>query len=292
MPVSLDAASRRPAQGILFMMMTILPSDTAAIRTLAVLWPVYAFVIWYSGLYWNPPTWQLGPRPEPMASLLTTLRFVALALSLWAALPKSAKLPALAARMSLPGRIALRVLWASIRLEILISGIEYLYDSLPYTTLPFNLPELVGWPMIWPPVLRIVFAVTINEYVRRFIVGLFGGCGTRANNSSAAAVLQTMVSGDAIEAVRSAHNRLYCIKMSSLVEADMANNQASALRIAPTIIVPFSSSPRPLLLLLPVSPSPPASTIVADSNHLVASPRVSSHPPSCLTFSAGLRPLR
>ena len=64
------------------MMMTILPSYTAAIRTLAVLWPVYAFVIWYSGLYWNPPTWQLGPRPEPMASLLTTLRFVALALSL------------------------------------------------------------------------------------------------------------------------------------------------------------------------------------------------------------------
>ena len=211
------------------MMLTVLPSDTTAIRILALLWPVYALLTWLSNTHWNPPPWTLEPRPEPLKSLLVAFRFAALALSLWAAIPKSAKLPALVRQAVLPGRIALRVLWASIRLEILIGAIEYLYDSLPFLDLPFNLPAYVGWPMIWPPALRMAFAVLINEYVRRFIVGLFGGCGTRANDSSAAAVVQTMVSGDAVEALRSAHARLYTIKMSSLEPKDMANNQDSGL---------------------------------------------------------------
>ena len=64
-------------------------------------------------------------------------------------LPKSPRLPALLLKIALPGRLALRVLWASIRLEILIGAIEYLLDSLPYLELPFNFPELIGWPMIW-----------------------------------------------------------------------------------------------------------------------------------------------
>ena len=38
-----------------------------------------------------------------------------------------------------------------------------------------------------------------------------------------------MVNGDAIAAMRSAHSRMYCIKLSSLKEADMANNQDSGL---------------------------------------------------------------
>ena len=128
------------------------------------LWPVYAFLNWYSNLYWNPPAWLLQPRPESRVQLLLALRIVALLLSLWAALPKSPKLPALLLKIALPGRLALRVLWASIRLEILIGAIEYLLDSLPYLELPFNFPELIGWPMIWPPALRMAFAVFMNEY--------------------------------------------------------------------------------------------------------------------------------
>lgn len=226
MPIFWDGL-REP--GILFVMLTILPSDEAAIRTLAVVWPVYAVFVWYVNTHMNVPTWVLGPRPEPLSTVLATLRWFALALSLWAALPDSAKLPAPLKRWALPGRIALRVLWTSIRLEVFIGALEYLYDSLPYLDLPFNFPELVGWPMIWPPVIRMVFAVVMNEYARRFITGLFGGCGSKGIDSSAAAVVQTMVSGDALEALRDAHERLYCIKMSSLGEADMANNQDSGL---------------------------------------------------------------
>ena len=226
MPIFWDGL-REP--GILFVMLTILPSDDAAIRTLAVAWPAYAFVNWYVNTHINVPTWVLGPRPEPTSTLLATLRWFALALSLWAALPNWSKLPAPLKKWALPGRIALRVLWISIRLEVFIGALEYLYDSLPYLDLPFNFPELVGWPMIWPPVIRMIFAVVMNEYVRRFITSLFGGCGSKGIDSSAAAVVQTMVSGDALEALRDAHGRLYCIKMSSLGEADMANNQDSGL---------------------------------------------------------------
>ena len=226
MPIFWDGL-REP--GILFIMLTILPSDEAAIRTLAVAWPVYAFVVWYVNTYVNVPTWIIAPRPEPQRSILANLRWVALALALWAALPDSSKLPAALRKRALPGRIALRVLWISIRLEVFVGALEYLYDSLPYLDLPFNFPELVGWPMIWPPVIRMIFAVLMNEYVRRFITGLFGGCGNKGIDSSAAAVVQTMVSGDALEALREAHGRLHCIHMSTLGEADMANNQDSGL---------------------------------------------------------------
>ena len=95
--------------------------------------------------------------------------------------------------------------------------------STPYAT------EFVGWGMVLSAVLVIIFALVVTAPVRRFLQGCLGGVCAKSRDSSAAAVVQTMVSGDAITEVRAAHERLYCIRLSALREADMANNQDSGL---------------------------------------------------------------
>ena len=75
----------------------------------------------------------------------------------------------------------------------------------------------------------VVFALVLTSGVRRRIQGLLGGFGSGAKNSSAAAVVATMIGGDAVEALRSAEKTLVSIQISRLTEADMANSQDSGL---------------------------------------------------------------
>merc|ERR1712072_1443592 len=99
--------------------------------------------------------------------------------------------------------------------------------TLPFMETPFA--STIGTPMLIPAFVTIVFALGINTSVRRLIQAAFGGFGSKSSDSSAAMVVQTMVSGDALEAIRNAHDRLFTIKISALDESDMANNQDSGL---------------------------------------------------------------
>ena len=65
--------------------------------------------------------------------------------------------------------------------------------------------------------------------VRERIQGLLGGCGRSASDASAASVVGDMIGGDVITSLRSAHERLFCIRLSQLTMDDMRNNQDSGL---------------------------------------------------------------
>ena len=134
-------------------------------------------------------------------------------------------------RHALPSRIALRMLWIILRLDFVLDAFQVVYDAW-------------AWPSS-SPVLRctrrsdthflisagivVVFALVLTPGVRRRIQGLLGGFGRGAKNSSAAAVVATMIGGDAVEALRSAEKTLVSIQISRLTEADMANSQDSGL---------------------------------------------------------------
>lgn len=215
--------------GAVLIMLTIRPSDTLAIRLCALLWSIFVAVRW--GTTPEVRTWAVGPRSEAADTALSVLKGLGLGFSLLAAVfwrparvPRLLEYPPLYA---LPGRIALRLLWYCVRLETIVGGIEYLLDSEPYLDTP--LASVAGTPMIVAGSFPIVFAVVLGHPVRRWCQGLLGGLGQKAHAASAATVVATMVNGDAVTAVRDAHGRLYTIKISTLVEADMANNQDSGL---------------------------------------------------------------
>jgi len=81
--------------------------------------------------------------------------------------------------------------------------------------------------MVAAGAITIAFALVVTAPVRRRMLGALGNLSSR--ESSAATVVQTMVRGDAIEAIRTAQAHFYCIRISALGEADMANNQDSGL---------------------------------------------------------------
>ena len=204
--------------GILLIMMTILPSETTAIRLAALAWPVYVAVMWII-VEQSPPFWRIATRSDAAKAIVFTIRGLGIALSLPSAV--------FWRRHALPGRVALRRLWLCIRLETLLGGVEFVVDTLPFMETPFA--STIGTPMLIPAFVTIVFALGINTSVRRLIQAAFGGFGSKSSDSSAAMVVQTMVSGDALEAIRNAHDRLFTIKISALDESDMANNQDSGL---------------------------------------------------------------
>ncbi len=202
--------------GVLLILLTIRPSETTAVRLASVAWPTYVIVMWYL-MESDPPFWLIAPREDGWKYTLYTLRGIGIALSLRAAI--------FWRRHALPSRRALRWLWNCVRLDTIVSGIEFSLDCLPFMDLPIS--HLVGTPMIAPAAVSMTLALVLTPTVRQFIRGVLGGVGARAG--SAATVVQTMVTGDAVAAIRDAHDRMYCIRMSSLGEADMANNKDSGL---------------------------------------------------------------
>ena len=164
-------------------MMTILPSETTAIRLAALAWPVYVAAMWFI-VEQNPPFWRIAPRSDAAKAVVFTVRGLGIALSLPSAV--------FWRRHALPGRVALRRLWVCIRLETLLGGIEFFVDTLPFMETPFA--STIGTPMLVPAVVTIVFALVITPSARRFIQAALGGFGSKSRDSSAAMVVQTMVS--------------------------------------------------------------------------------------------------
>ena len=208
------AVMRHP--GILLILMSIRPSDEVAIRIAAVFWSCYVAVAWWYNEE-NQPFWRLAPRPTAAKYAIFAARGLGLVLSLVSAI--------FWRRHALPSRLALRWLWICVRLEILLAGLDFLIDSLPYLETPFK--RELGDPMVAAGAITIAFALVVTAPVRRRMLGALGNLSSR--ESSAATVVQTMVRGDAIEAIRTAQAHFYCIRISALGEADMANNQDSGL---------------------------------------------------------------
>ena len=213
--------------GICFIALALLPSDTTAIRLSAFGWFIFSLVD-FTYLQW---VGRMGGWPyvtnAPYKVHASVLMW------LWILLRSVAALIALRAsvfwrRRALPGRLALRWLWASIRMTgVLIAAVSF-----NFAEVWMNYPAWVadqGIPRIIAGTITLLFSLLITAAVRRRIQGLFGGFGRGARDASAATVVSCMVGGDPVEAMRSAEERLRCIRISSLKAEDMANSQDSGL---------------------------------------------------------------
>ena len=132
-------------------------------------------------------------------------------------------------RHALPSRIALKWVWVVIRLHFVLDAIAFIADLMFWWNLWEGLDrtnEVYGFAH---GAFIATLGIVLTPYVRRRIQGLLGGFGQGAANASAAAVVSTMIGGSAVEALRIASERLRCIRISTLVESDMANNQDSGL---------------------------------------------------------------
>ena len=213
--------------GICFIALALLPSDTTAIRLSAFGWFIFSLVD-FTYLQW---VGRMGGWPyvtnAPYKVHASVLMW------LWILLRSVAALIALRAsvfwrRRALPGRLALRWLWASIRL----TGVLIAAASFNWSEVWMNYPAWVadqGIPRIIAGTITLLFSLLITAAVRRRIQGLFGGFGRGARDASAATVVSCMVGGDPVEAMRSAEERLRCIRISILKAEDMANSQDSGL---------------------------------------------------------------
>ena len=235
---------------IMLLLLSIRGSDTTVIRLVAACCVAYFLVEKLTG-YDNWTSWQksdlfrrqytnLGPNPEPnpdgtlwceawgnnyakctYVAILYTLQILVVALML---------VPAIFwRRHALPGRLALRWLWNCIRVLWLLIGLEQADRAADLNRVSPMMTEMSKAYYV-SAALMILIALVLNAKLRQRIQGFLGDFGLRgADTASGATAIATMVNGDAVAALRSANERLYCIKMSSLVEADMANNQDSGL---------------------------------------------------------------
>ena len=209
--------------GIFLILLILRPADTLGIRIASVAWVIYVAVQWYYNEARIAGNWT-DERPPPVKTIAFILRPIFMVLSLASAVFWQSKRWYLNA---LPSRIALNWLWVCIRAEYAIITLEQSYSTAFYWEVGPPLRETVGYNNLVLAVVAGVLALFPTPRVRQFIQGLFGGC--TSSGSSAATVVNTMVSGDAVEALREAHARLYCIRISSLQRSDMENNQDSGL---------------------------------------------------------------
>ena len=223
--------------GILIFLLSIRPSDSGAIRMVSLGWLVLVAAQWGLAITY-PPFWVVpGNRNFGVNLIIGIFRGIGLLGALICAVPEDPNAAWLFQQVAQPARLALRMLWWCIRLETILFGLEFFIDSVPYMNLP--VPELVaevGTPMVVAGAVVVVWGLVLAEPVRRFLQGMLGdvydalGVGIVGHqDSSAATVIQTMVTGDAVAAVRDAYARLYTIKMSKLTKEDMRNNQDSGL---------------------------------------------------------------
>ena len=95
--------------GTLLIVLSILPSETIAIRLVSGAWVVYVLIRWLA-FEGSAPPWRIAPWPQWATTLIVTLRVIGVALALVPALPAAPGVPFLR-RRALPGRLALRWLW-------------------------------------------------------------------------------------------------------------------------------------------------------------------------------------
>ena len=213
--------------GVFIAALSILPADTLAIRITAFGWGIFDIVD-FTYFRWNGRLGQwVGATTIPRITFQVFLYW------LWIILRAACSLAALRAavfwkRHALPNRVALRWLWASIRVVGILRSVDNLNNAENWFKYPPWAPTM-GVPTLQGGLITLIVSLIINPALRRRIQGIFGGFGKGASDASAAVVISSMVGGDPIQAMRSAEARLRCIRISKLTAADMANNQDSGL---------------------------------------------------------------
>ena len=215
--------------GIALILLVLRPADTTAIRVTSFAFFVFcvidlAYLRWMGGTIgvgWDREPWHRVYWWQPwMSPVLYSLKGVVTACMLRPCVTLK--------RHALPGRLALRWLWICLRLYYLLYAVEMLFELLTWDSLG-GVGADIKEHYVQGFAMTIIVPVVANIYVRERIQRLLSGCGRGAQDASAASVVNDMIGGDVVESLRSAHERLYCIKLSQLVEADMANNQDSGL---------------------------------------------------------------
>ena len=202
--------------GVFLIMMILTPTDTLGIRIVGLGWPIFVGLSWWTHEKDMVENGWPEFRPPWAKTTVFILRPIFMTLSLASAV--------FWRRHALPSRLALRWLWICIRIEYAIVTLEWVWMVVSWWGTPMRDP--IGYGTGFYVLSATLNSVFLTARLRQYIQGLFGG---GSGSASAASIVQTMVNGDAIAAMRSAHSRMYCIKLSSLKEADMANNQDSGL---------------------------------------------------------------
>jgi hypothetical protein len=258
--------------GVAMVVLSILPSDSVAIRFTALAWSTYQFVDtifirWLEPLHgWSLEggldqpgnTVQVAGCVDPeedcsfwirLQSAWIFFRVVAGLVPLRAALFCSCGSGKWQIR-PLPSRLALRQLWACMRISFLLMAYDrvlYSYGIMKIADNPYSIT--LGVPALTEGIIIAVFAILMTAgvrrsetlpdlisfatptcgsplQVRRRIQALFAGCGAASRSSSSAAVITTMLGGDPVAALRSCNDLMRCIRISALTYEDIETNVA------------------------------------------------------------------
>ena len=212
--------SLRPP-GLALMLLSLRPSDAFAIRLAALVWTAFTVFDVYFARPASVNNDIFAPIPVWGVYILQALNAPIILATLVPSIPRG--------KFALPSRLALRWLWVCVRLFFLLASIESFVASYGWCT--GNGFWFCGWfgHYFMVGAFVILIPVLMTSTVRHKIQNVLGRFQRGSQDASAASVVSTMISGDPVEALRSAEERLYCIKLSKLVEADMANNQDSGL---------------------------------------------------------------
>ena len=206
--------------------MSLLPTDTAAIRLTAVGWALFNILDFgYFRFTGRFGSWPGGSQPPFIPAQIAFMW-------LWILFRAVAALGALRAavfwrRRRLPGRLALSWLWGSIRATGVLKSLDAF--NMGAVWISFGPWASIGWPEVHRGIITLLVSLLMTAPMRRRIQRFFADFGRNARaEASAAMAIAAMVGGDPIAAVRSAEERLRVIRMSQLCESDMANNQDCA----------------------------------------------------------------
>ena len=217
--------------------MSLLPTDTAAIRLTAAGWALFNILDFcYFRFTGRFGSW-IGATTPPFIPFQVAFMW------LWILLRAVSALAALRAvvfwrRHRLPGRLALSWLWGSIRATGVIKSLDNINVGNVWVSI-FTPYANIGWAEIHRGVITLLVSLLMTAPVRRRLQRFFADFGRTARaDASAAMAIAAMVGGDPLAAVRSAEERLRVIRMSQLCEEDMANNQDCACNGRSKILPP------------------------------------------------------
>lgn len=212
--------------GIALAALSLLPTDSAAIRLTALGWTIFNMLDFslfrFTGRFGSWPHATAPPfKTEQIAFMWIWI--ILRAVAALAALPGSV----FWGRRRLPGRLALRWLWISIRATGVIKAADLLNIGAFWIALgPW---AAMGWAGVHKGLVTLCVSLLLTPTVRRRIQRMFADLWRGAGEASAAVAIASMVGGDPIAAIRNAQERLRVIRISQLTEGDMANNQDSGL---------------------------------------------------------------